>query len=574
MKYKYLLNSILSGFILLSGLFCVSAQKLTPITKPNQEVGKQVKLYDGHLYYSTIEDKGFKIWSYDIEKKKSKLVMKSDENIGHFFEVGKTLLFSLDRGKTGEDGKLYYLDDHRKPIEINMMQEAGPDVEPGKGRHIEIFAFRRGFLILAPVRDLHMKFRLYRYKPGNEKDSARLFFHEDYFVNQGLVASPDQKIILANIDVTPPHPWENTKEFWNKYSQLYIIHNDDNGQLFEKWMDHAEFHDAGFKYTGRTWINLSYKEFKDKGNDVEHHSIFVITAPGEKKGSIPKHVGEAIDTSLFLFQKKICYYFKNKGNIYLTVAFEYPTSYQLKYGKLSGHNMSDFARVQGQYSFDGIIYIITQHKAEKDYYNIWTLKYKFDTAEWLEAHTFMHINYDNYLSATLPTGTPLTIFNDTSGNALYLDAPNVGNKKLYILKKSGANTAELNGHPMANINSIITYWQGSLVLKQRGQGDSDLLVLNCKTGFGPFASSGDQYQAGSDFENKGHLFFEIFSAQTKRPFNWQSDGTLEGTKRMDLGDLSLHLDFSRPYIMEKSIFLWGRSNDKQENKDQIFEMEM
>lgn len=574
MKNSHILKFGLLSFIWVTAFFPATAQKVTPITKANQEVGKQVKLFDGSLYYSTFEEKGFKFWAYDLEKKKSKLVMKSDENIGHFFVAGKTLLFSTDKGHPGQDGKLYYLDEHHKPIEIIMMDEAKPDVEPGKGRTIEVYPFRKGFLILAPVRDLGMMYRLYRYKPGNEKDSAKMFFPENYFVTQGMIVSPDEKMIIANVEVTPPHPWENTKAFWNKYSQMFIIHNDDNVQNYEKWMDHAVFHAANFKYTKRTWINLHYKEFKDKGDAVFHHSIFVVTAPSEKKGSMPHHVAEAVDSSLFMFQKKVCYYVANKNILYLVASFEYPTSYQLKYGKFTGHSFAGYKRIYGQFPFDDVLYMVTQHKGDNDYYNVWTLKYKFDTAEWLEAHTFMTVNYNDYLSATLPVTAPLSTFNDTIGNALYLDAPSAGTRKLYRLSKTGTNPIDLNGHEISNIKSIIKYWQGTLIAKQKGQGDTDLLVVNCKTGLGPICSPGDKYQEGYDFEWKGHLFFDVYTAQTKSPINWHSDGTLEGTKRLDLGDLSLHLDFSKPYVAETSIFLWGRVQDKQENRDQLFEMEM
>jgi len=549
-------------------IVATSAQKLTPVTAPGQEVGKQIKLYDGHLYYSTIEEKGsFKIWSYDISKKKSKLVMKSDENIGHFFEMGKTLLFTLNKGHEGEDGKLYYLDDHRKPVEVLMKEEAGADVEPGKGRKLEIYEFRKGILILAPIRDMHMKFKLYRYKFGNEKDSARLFFPENYFVLPGLFTSSDQKLIFANVEITPPHPWENTKEFWNKFSQMTIIHNDDNGKNYEKWMDHALFYEANFKYTKRTWMNVHYKEFKDKGDDVDHHSVFVITSPVENKGTLPKHVAEAADSSMFLYQKKISYYLANKGNIYLATAFEYPTSYQLKYSKLAGHSMSDFVRIQGQYAFEEVLYIITQHKAAGDYYNAWTVKYKFDTAEWLEAHTFFPTHYDPELSAVLPSSILLRTFRDTLGNAIFLGDAN----KLFILKKNGANPLPTS---ISNVNYIISYWRGNLLLRQKGQGDDEQLGLYYQTGTGNFASQGDKYLADYSFEYNGHLFFEILSAQNKKQFNWQTDGTLEGTKRMELGDLSLHLDFSRPYIDENNLFLWGRVGEKLENKDQIYELDM
>jgi hypothetical protein len=552
-------------------LLPASAQKLTPITKEGVEVGKQMKLFDGNLYYTTVEENSVKLWACDVNTKKSKLVMKSKENIAHFFERDKTLLFTTSNGHAGEDGRLFFLDKHGKPVEILMKEEAGADVEPATGRHLEILAFHHGFLILAPIRDLKAKCKLYRYNQG--KDSARRFLPENYFVYPGLVVSPDQKMIIAGVEITPPHPWENHKAFWNLYSQLIVIHNDDNGSPFEKWMDHAELMDAGFRYTGRTWINLHYKELKDKGEDVIHHTVFVVTNSSEKKGTLPKQVGEAVDSSLFLFQKKICYYFTHKGNIYLVTAFEFPTSYQLKYGKLNGHKMDDFAQVNGQFAFGEVLYIITRHKSANDYYAVWTLKYNFDTAEYLVAHTFMPVNYDAQLSAAMPAASPLQTYNDTTGNPVYLyDAGNGENNKLYVLQKNGLKPLITK---LPNVNFIAAYWKGNLIMRQKGSMDGgEQLVLSGKTGFGPVCSPGDKYQPGFDFECNGQLFFGVFTYQTRKLINWHSDGTLEGTQRLDLGDLRLQLDFSKPFISENRIFMLGHNAENVESKDQLFVLEM
>jgi hypothetical protein len=562
---------MLSLFVI---VFQVSGQKLSPITKPGVEVGKRMILYNGFLYYSTVEDGGCKLWSCDVATKKCKVVMKSKENVANFFDMGKTLLFSTDNGHEGEDGRLFYLDEHRKPNEIFMKDEVGTDVRPAHGRHLEIYPFRNGFLILAPMRDFKAKFKLYRY--NLKQDSAHRFFPENYFVFPGLVVSPDQKLIIAGVEITPPHPWENEKAFWNKFSQLFLIHGDGNGPMFEKWMDHAELNDASFKYTGRTWINLDYKELKDKGNDVQHHTVFVITAPSENKGTIPKHVGEAVDTSLFIYQKKICYYFEHKGGIYLVTAFEYPASYQLKYGKLSGHKMDDFAQVQGQYSFDDVLYIITRHKSSPDYYSTWTLKYNFDTAAYLEAHTFMTVNYDHLLSGTMPPNPPFKTFNDTNGLPVYLGkAPNGESTRLYTLLKDGSHPIVPTGPAQTNINSVITYWKGNFVMVQKPAGDGpEQMMLNCKNGCGTICSPGDKFQPDFNFECNGHLFFGVFTYQTRKLINWHSDGTLEGTQRLDLGDLRLQLDFSKPYISGTSIFLKGRDAEDVKSKDQLFVLEM
>jgi len=568
MAYPYILKNGILGLFLVASL-AARAQKVSPVTKAGVEVGKEMKIFDGDLYYSTADAPNYKLWACDVVTKKSKLVMKSKENFSHFFLMDKTLLFTTDNGHAGEDGRLYYLDEHKKPLEVVMKDEAGPDVEPENGRKLEIYNYRHGFLILAPMRDMKAKYKLYRFNP--KQDSARLFFPENFFVRQGLCPSPDGKMIIAAVEVTPPHPWENQKSFWNKYSQLFVIHND-GGQPYEKWMDHAEFHNANFSYTKRTWLNLHYKELKDKGEDVFHHTIFVVTNPSEKKGTLPKLVGEAADSSLFQWQGKITYYFGYKGNIYLVTAFEYPESFKLKYGKLSGHNMADFSRIHGQFAFDDVLYIVTEHKAANEYFDVWTMRYKFDTAAWLEGniHSSMPVNYDEKLSSTMPSASPLKAYHDTLGNPIYLGA----NTTLYMVGKTGAAPVTPNGHALSNINDIANCWQGNFVMKQKG-GDADQLVLNCKTGAGAICSPGDKYQPGFDFECNGHLFFGVFTARTTKLINWHSDGTVEGTHRLDiLDDLTLQLDFSKPYIDGNRVFLLGRNVDKVESKPQLFVLEM
>jgi hypothetical protein len=573
MKKQHILEKMLIAICLAAVFFPASAQKLIPVTREGVEVGKKMKLFDGMLYYTTIEESGSKLWACDVITRKSKVIMKSKEKIGNFFDMGKTLLFSTDNGHDDEDGRLFYLDEHHRPNEIFMKDEASADVRPVHGRHLEIYPFRQGFLILAPLRDFKSKFKLYRY--NLKQDSARRFFPENFFVFPGLCVSPDQKLIIAGVEITPPHPWENQKSFWNQFSQLFLIHAGGDGPMFEKWMDHAELNDAVFKYTGRTWINLDYKELKDKGNDIQRHTVFVITAPSENKGTLPKHVGEAIDTSLFLFQKKASYYFSHKGNIYLVSAFEYPTSYQLKYGKLSGHEMTDFAGVVGQYGYDDVLYIFTRHKSEKEYYKGWTLKYGFDSAQYLMAHTFFSVNYDPVLTTTLPTASSLRIFNDSLGNPLYLCDAATGENKIIVLGKNGPATLVSAGQKLTNVDYINNYWHGNIIMKQKGPaGSPEQLMLNCKTGTQPICSPGDKYQPGFDFVCNGHLFFGVFTAQTTKLINWHSDGTLEGTHRLDLGDLRLQLDFSRPYISGTSIFLLGHNAEDVKSKDQLFVLDV
>jgi hypothetical protein len=573
MKHSKILIKAFGGLLLVCLFVQAHAQKVTPITKPGEAVGKEMKMFEGSLYFTTLEDNAYKIWAYDVAKKKQRLVMKSKEDIGHFFEIDKTLLFTTDKGKPGQDGTLYYLDEHGKPLEIVMPAEAGPEVETVHGRHLEIYAYRHGFLILAPQQEPKNKFKLYRYAP--KQDSARRLMPANFVVHPGLCPSPDGKLIICAVEITPPHPWENSKEFWNKFSQLFLIHND-GGEPFEKWLDHAELYDAGFQYSNRTWLNLHYKELKDKGEDVKHHTVFVITNPSEKKGTIPRQVGEAVDTSLFLFQKKICYYMSNKGSIYLVAAFEYPDNYKLKYGKLNGHDMKDFVQVQAQYVFDEVIHIITRHKAAPDYYNVWTMKYKFDTAEWLEAHMFMTVPYDESLSGTMPTVSEFRTFRDSLGFPVYLsDGPDPANNKLFKFTKNGTTRLDPNGHGVSHINAIAESWHGNLILKQKEPAmNAERLMLKCKSGSGAICSPGDRYEPGYEFEYNNMLFFSVFSAQTKRLFNWQSDGTLDGTKRMDLGDMSLQLDFSRPVIAENRVFVPGRINENEKATDQLFMIEM